>query len=275
MPLQTPLRVSLSSWALHSLIGTVAQGRPGDLSARMMESGDNKTDLLHVPRLLRQNNIGTMELCHFHVPDRSSCYLSELRGEIEAANIELWSYLIDDGDILHPEHGLRDQKWVVEQMDAAAELGARCVRVIAGKQPATPETLRHARTVLEQLAGEAYLRGLRVLTENWFALLSKPESVNALLDGLNGAVGLCLDFGNWGGATKYDDLAEIAGWAESCHAKCAFYDGKPDADDFTRCLEITRQANFSGPYTIVYAEPGDIWGSIKAQADLIAPFLQR
>ena len=47
------------------------------------------------------------------------------------------------------------------------------------------------------------------MTENWFALLARPAEVLGLLDRLEGAVGLCVDFGNWGGAAKYEDLAAI------------------------------------------------------------------
>ena len=275
MPLQTPLRVSVSSWALHSLLGTVAPGRAGEPSARLMDEGKPTLDLIRVPALLKERGFGTMELCHFHIPDRSACFLAEMRGALELAGVELWSFLIDDGDVTHPETGPRDRNWIIGQMDIAADLGARCVRVIAGKQPPTPENLRKAQTVLEDLAAQAFLRGLRVLTENWFPLLAAPEPVNMVMDGLNGAVGLCLDFGNWSGETKYEALTEIANWAESCHAKCSFTDGKPEADDFVRCLEITKNAHFSGPYTLVYGEPGAVWESLETQRQLVLPYLSQ
>jgi hypothetical protein len=227
-----------------------------------------------VPARLAAHGIQRWRSVHFHVPSRESAYLAELRAALDAAGVELWSVLIDDGDIAHPEHGARDRDWVLGWIDTAGELGARCVRVIGGKQEPSPDALARSREHLLGLVVEAYLRGVRVMTENWFPLLSSPPPVHALLGGLNDTVGLCLDFGNWGGDTKYDHLAGIAPLAESCHAKCTYRDGRPDTDDYTRCLEITRAADYSGPYTLVYAEPGDVWGTIAEQRDLLRAYVE-
>jgi len=63
--------------------------------------------------------------CHFHLPSRSPGYLEQFWEAREAAGVELWNLLIDDGDIIHPEHAERDCDWVVEWADTAAELGAK------------------------------------------------------------------------------------------------------------------------------------------------------
>jgi sugar phosphate isomerase/epimerase len=273
MPLKTPRRVSVSTWALHPLLGTCAPGRPGDPDARMMGDKPGTLDLLDVPAALKGHGYGTMELCHFHVPTRDAGYLADLRAKREAAGVELWSLLIDDGDINHPEHGDRDREWTLGWIDTASALGARCVRVIGGKQAPTPENVARTHDQLKQLMVDAYVRGVHVMTENWFPTLATPEQVHAVLGDLGGTVGLCFDFGNWGGPTKYDDLAAIAGYAESCHAKCNYQEGKPDADDYRRCLDITRAADFSGPYTLVHGEPNDVWGSLAEQRALVEPYL--
>ena len=118
--IQTPLRLSVSTWALHELIGTVTPGRPGDLEGRLMPARDNASlDLLHVPRELAKRGIKTMELCHFHLPDTSSCYLEEWASAREEAGVALWSLLIDDGDLNHPEFGDRDRDWIIAWLDRA------------------------------------------------------------------------------------------------------------------------------------------------------------
>ena len=141
MPLKTPRRVSVSTWSLHPLLGTCAPGRPGDPDARMMGDNPGTLDLLDVPAALKEHGVETMELCHFHVPTRDPAYLAELRARREAAGVELWSLLIDDGDINDPEQGDRDRAWTLGWIDTAAALGARCVRVIGGKQEPTPATM--------------------------------------------------------------------------------------------------------------------------------------
>ena len=282
MPLKTPRRMSVSTWALHSLIGTVAAGRPPSANptnapdARMMGHAIGTLDLLDVPAALAAHGYTTMELCHFHLPTRDLAYLTQFRAAREAAGVELWSLLIDDGDINHPEHGDADRAWVLGMIDTAAEVGAKCVRVIAGKQPPTPENVERSEAQLKQLVVDAYLRGVHVMTENWFPTLPTPTEVHEVLGNLGGSVGLCLDFGNWGtpgSLDKYDALADIAEYAESCHAKCYFEGGKPNVEDFVRCLNVTKEAGFSGPYTLVAGEPGNVWGSLDAQRSLVTPYL--
>jgi hypothetical protein len=99
--------------------------------------------------------------------------------------------------------------------------------------------------------------------------MATPENVLHLNRELGDRAGLCFDFGNWSGPSKYDNLKQIVHLAESCHAKCNYADGQPDFEDFRRCIEITREVEFNGPYTIVHGEPGDPWPSIAAQLDVL------
>lgn len=270
----TPRRLSVSSWALHPLLGTVAPGRPGDAEARLMTPQEGKGDtLLGVPGKLAERGIHTMELCHFHLPSREEAYLAELKAAINDAGVELWNVLIDDGDLTHPEHGDRDREWVEGWIDTASHLGTRCVRVIAGKQQPTDENITRSRQQLLSLVPEAYLRGIQVMTENWFALLPSPPEVHALLEPTQGSIGLCVDFGNWGGPNKYENLAAIAPLGMSCHAKCNFTDGKPDTKDFRMCLEVMDRVGYSGPFTLVYGEPDDVWGSIERQQEIVDEYV--
>jgi sugar phosphate isomerase/epimerase len=273
MPFQTPLRLSVSSWALHSLIGTTYPGRPGDPSAHFIAPQAGSLDLLDVPAALAQRGITTMEVCHFHLPPDDLEYHGRFKAALEDAGVELWNLLIDDGDITHPEHGKRDSVWVLQWMDIAASLGARCVRVIAGKQEPTEENIQVSSQRLIGLTIDAYLRGLHLMTENWYSITSRPEPVQQIVGAANGALGLCLDFGNWSGETKYADLAAIAPLATSSHAKCNFINGVPDTEDFRRCLHILRDVKYQGPFTLVYGEPGDIWNSIETQQDIITEML--
>jgi hypothetical protein len=113
------------------------------------------------------------------------------------------------------------------------------------------------------------------MTENWFSLLSRPAVVHDLLKRLEGRVGLCLDFGNWRGPTKYEDLRLIASSAESCHTKAHFSpSGEMDKDDYIRCLDITQAAGFAGPYTLIYDGPNeDEWTGIASEREVVLPYL--
>ena len=275
--MSTP-RLSVSTWSLHRALGLTYPNSPGaDGKPTAVETyGPGSITLLDVPARLAAMGIATLEICHFHLPSRESAYLSELRAALDAAGVELFSLLIDDGDITHPDHGDRDLAWISRWIETAGELGAKRARVIAGKSEPSDVALQQSRAGFSLLATQGQAQGVRVMTENWFALLSRPQDVLSLLDDLEGAVGLCLDFGNWGGPTKYDDLAAIAPRAESCHAKCRFpAPGEMDTDDFRRCLDITRDAAFSGPYTLIYDGPGDDeWSALAMERDFVLPYLQ-
>ncbi len=245
------------------VVGAIGIGAGGDIT------------LLELPAQLAEFGIKTIELCHFHLPSRDAEYLGQLRSALADAGVELFSLLVDDGDITHPKNGMRDLAWIMEWIEVAAQLGARCVRVIGGKQLPTDENLERSRVGLELLARRADNHGIRLMTENWFDLLANPSAVHRLLDSLENKVGLCLDFGNWTGADKYQALAQIASRAESCHAKASFGpDYQIDREDFQQCLELMWAANFAGPYTLIYSDDrADEWKGLGIEKEIVASYL--
>lgn len=236
-----------------------------------MDSTQCKVDLLDVPGLLREHGFGTMELCHFHIADTSPSYLRKLRSHLQQHQVELWSLLIDDGDLASPVHGDRDAEWTRGWIDRAETLGAKCVRISGGKQAPTEQAVCQSIELLGQLGAYAAVRGVNALTENWHETMSSPEVVKRVIE--ETCLGLCFDFGNWTGPDKYERLEQIAPLATSCHAKCEYVDGRPNVEDFERCLKITHSAGFDGPYTLVYGETGRVWESLAEQAELLQPYL--
>jgi sugar phosphate isomerase/epimerase len=269
-------RLSVSTWSLHRALGITCPDSPAGGSGQPEPTyGPGTIRLLDVPGQIAAAGIRTLEICHFHLPRHDRAYLRELRAALDSAGVALFSLLIDDGDLTDPNHADRDRAWISQWLQVAAELGATHARVIAGKARPTPDTLNQSRHMLRGLAAQAQSDGLRLMTENWHNLLSHPKAVHEVLDALDGAVGLCLDFGNWSGATKYDDLAAIAALAESCHAKCSFSEPLlPNRADYIRCLDVTRAAGFSGPYTLIYDGPSaDEWAGIRQEIEMVAPYL--
>jgi hypothetical protein len=113
-----------------------------------------------------------------------------------------------------------------------------------------------------------------VITENWRQVALQPATLLAILDGLDGQVGLCADFGNYRGAGKYDDLRLILPRAETVHAKADFpAAGQPDTADFGRCLDLARGAGFAGEYVLIFDGPGDERASLARMAEMVRPYL--
>jgi sugar phosphate isomerase/epimerase len=247
-------RVAVSTWSLHRLL--------------------DKAALLDIPAQAAAHGIGRIEICHFHLPSTDAAYLAELKASLADSQIECLTLLIDEGDLTDPSEATRGEhvetigKWI----DVAGEIGAARARVIAGKASpdAGGEALRTSEQNLRVLARRASDRGVRVVTENWFALLDRPAEVIQLLDALDGEVGLLLDFGNWSGERKYGDLARIAPMAESTHAKGNYDDaGNLLSEDYARCLKICADAGFQGPHSLIFDAAGDEWTEIDKLRDFV------
>lgn len=267
-------RLSVSSWSLHRTLGRPTFYGPGEVLPA--DSHGRGLHLLELPAALRRAEIATLEICHFHLPSTEGGYLAELRASLEESGIELFSLLVDAGDIVHPDRGGEELRWVASWVDTAAALGSRCVRAIAGKQEANPQTLAASAAGLGELARQAGDAGVRLMTENWFALTEVAGDLRQLLERLEGEVGLCLDFGNWKGGDKYERLGAVADLAESCHAKPQFDEiGLPQRADFVRCLDLLRGVSFAGPYTLIYDGPlDDEWDGIGLESALVAPYIE-
>jgi sugar phosphate isomerase/epimerase len=253
-------RLSLTSWSLNKALTSGALTLT-DLPARAREAG-----------------ITTLEICHFHLPSTDPAYLAELRGAIEAAGVELFSVLIDTGDISSADAARReaDIALIAGWLDVASALGAGGVRIVAGEaQPDDEAAFGRAVEALGRLAQRGRELGLRVRTENFRALASTAHSCNRLLDTLDDAVGLCADVGNFPAETRVREFAAVAGRAEVVHAKAGYNaDGSVIADDLRRCLELSVEAGFSGPYTLVYDQGPDEWGGVAKVKGVVEPFVE-
>ena len=259
-------RLALTSWSLHHSL----QPSP--------TSGEPALTLLDLPGRLRSAGIGTLEICHFHLPSTEPAYLGSLRAALAAAEVELFSILIDTGDIAHadPVQRAAELRSIEDWIDVAAHLGARAVRVIAGEAaPADEDALQRSVSGLRHLAAYGRKRGVRVLTENFRSLASTAANCNRILDALGGAVGLCADIGNFPASSRIADFTAVAGRAESVHAK-ASYDasGRIDAGQLRACLEASTAAGFAGPYTLVYDSGDDEWAGIAELKQVVEPYTQ-
>lgn len=266
--------IAVSSWSVHRALGVFHPNAPGnDLFGHVEEKwGTAELSLLDLPQAIAERGIRHLQICHFHLASREPAYLREVRAALKEAGVTLSTLLIDDGDLTHPIEHDRDRDWIARWIDAAAELGAGAARVIAGKQPPSPQTLAASVEGLRRLGRHGAGQGVRVTTENWLALMASPKEVHHVLDRLDGEIGFMADFGNWktAGAAKYADLASILARSEDTHAKARFSKDKIDGEDFGSCLKAANEVGYSGPYTLIYEDAGvDEWSAIEAERDFV------
>ena len=229
------------------------------------------TPLLDIPAQVAAHGLSKLEVCHFHFPSTDAAYLAGFRAALDAAGVEFYTLLIDEGDLTNPEPSERERVigFMKHWIDVAAQAGASRVRVIAGDAPFSEETLDLSITGLTEVLNHADMLSVRVVTENWHPLLDHPDAVLALMERMQGRIGLKLDFGNWPSERKYVDLPKIAPLAECTHAKAGFATaGDMNEEDFTRCLDICRDAGFTGPHILIFSDPGDEWASLDQMAEV-------
>ncbi|MCB0000055.1 MAG: sugar phosphate isomerase/epimerase [Anaerolineales bacterium] len=277
-------RLSISSWSLHRALGEVHNHYHATPAPR--RDNDNvfgELTLLQLPEKLAARGIHTLEICHFHLPSLDDGYLAELRGALAAAGVSLFSILIDDGDITHPDPAQReaDMAWIRGWVAVAGKCGAAKARVIAGQQAAQPANalsdapqVQLSASQLRSLAAFAQDYGVAIITENFRELTATAAPLLAILQQCEGQVGLCADFGNFRGASKYDDLAAILPYADSVHAKAQYVQpGQVEEGDFRRCLGLAKTAVFDGPYSLIFDGVGNEWANIAVLQGVVGEYV--
>ena len=267
--------IAVSSWALHRTIGTTYYDAPVTGSQGLATHGETPLELLAVPAALRAHGYEAMQLCHFHLPSRDATFAAEFKAALQDADITLLTVLIDEGDIIHPDHGEAGTEWISGWVETASQLGAKRARVIAGKQAHSSEAMALAIQRLNAIAKVAADSGVRIETENWFSLLATHEAVNHLLYEMDGNLGLCADFGNWPKPYVYEGLPQIMHRAETCHAKYEFLNAENiDAAHADACLKIAADAAYTGPFVLVSGGAGDSdWQGLELQRQHIRGFV--
>jgi sugar phosphate isomerase/epimerase len=263
---------AVSTWSLHRKLGFSHDNGPGsgEPFVRKESWGAGSITLAQLPAELAARGFKRCEICHFHLASLDRAYLQEVSEAFRSAGVTIQTLLIDDGDISSAESRDRDLGWVARFIDAAAVLGAENARVIAGKKQPSAGALALSVDGLKTLARLGRDKGVRVVTENWFDLLSSPREVHHVLDAVGPDLGFLADTGNWDGPSKYTNLQSIFARAELCHAKTGFGPGQTiNAADYTACIKAAQAANYSGPYTLIFDNDGDEWEGLAAERAFI------
>jgi sugar phosphate isomerase/epimerase len=260
----TARAAAVHAWSLDRTLGRYRAG---------VTTAPTGLALLDLPAALAARGYRTVQICHFHLPSRDAGYLAELRAALAESQIALDAFLVDDGDLTHPTDGAREEAWISDQLADAVALGAHRVRVVAGKTRTTD-----AQRVSSQALGRIAARAgdLRVVTENWLDVTRDAADVEAVLEPLDGAVGLLIDLGNWTGPTKYAELAKITRFAETCHAKAHWDGAHIDEQDYRTSVGTVLDAGYAGPFALVYAaEDDDEFAGLAVQRSVVEDELRR
>lgn len=265
---------SVSTWSLHRQLGR-AWYEPTDQGLQNRSEVTDCVALMDVPALVASHGIDQLEVCHFHFSSIDRAYLDAFRAELDRHGVTFYSLLIDTGDITHPDEKQRalDMDVIKSWIEVAGLCGAKQARVVAGEAEANDASLALSAHNLGVLGRYAQERGVRITTENFKKLTQHADSVLAILDQCDYDLGLCTDFGNFKGDSKYDDLAAILPRATTVHAKADYTQGVLEKEDFSRCMSLSKSVNFDGPYVLIFSDEGEEWPYLQALQEEIGVHL--
>jgi len=271
-------RIAISTWSLRNYFRATRASNfnlPGPMLV-----------LLDFPEMIVDRyNVHHLEVCASHFPSTEQAYLRELKYTLTHTRSTIVNLIVDipecgrEGTFSDPDHDERKaavdavKPWV----DIAHTLGVKSVRVSPGK--VDPENLAPAAESYRAVAIYALTKGVNVNVENMSDFGSeRPEELVKLLRLVGEArVAALPDFGNFPDEpTRERGLKLLFGYTQTlCHAKGLEFDanGAETAYDFPHAMEIARQANFRGVYSIEFEGPGDPYAGIQKTLDELLKYL--
>jgi sugar phosphate isomerase/epimerase len=294
-----PYPIAVSSYSLRQCLGPIRipmRGPDGQPSSFVWDQPQTMT-LLEFPRAVRERlGLAAVEICQFHIPERTPDYMAALLQALRDADMQLLNMPIDVGNIsdANPAYRAEDLAEIEGWMQVAAELGSRMVRVNASA-PLAAAPLAPLEVTLDsyrRLARTARSLGLDLLVENHGGITADPEVIVALVEGVGrDELKVLVDIGNFEPLLSvqmavmqgkeipnvdvtplYDKVARIAPYAHLVHAKTHEFDdaGRPVRLDVVRALRVVRDAGFTGPVSLEYeGNEGDPWENTRRTLNLV------
>lgn len=185
-----------------------------------------------------------------------------------------------EGDLAAADAAARKQavenhrKW----FDIAKEFGAVAFRANTGgpSEGHTADDVKRSAESFVQLAQWGKQAGVSVMIENHGGISGDPDAVVQIVKASGNLIRTAPDFGNFKPAIRYEGLAKLMPYAIAVHAKLFEFDAAGDEVrfDLPRCMQIVKDAGWTGPMSIEFegpvGEPGkcvDEWdGIVKSKA---------
>ena len=256
-------RVCVSSWSFHNLFTTTHDKKapPLDKPLKVLDFPEMIADRYHVHNL---------EIVSPHFESSEPSYIRDLKARLERAHSHLVNIPVDYDELWEkpalsaPDSREREKaismyaKWI----DIAHEMGASSVRCDPGIiNLADPSpTIDSYKTLVSH--GRA--KDIRIIVENHGTASQHPEELVQILKA-SGA-GALPDFGNFPNEeTRARGLRLMFPLAVTvCHAKL-----NPARFDFGRCMQMSKDANYQGVYSIEAGGREDPYVAVQQVVDAL------
>ena len=247
------LKLSLAGYSFNKLLPR--RGTPEQIAAAKMKL----EDFIHY---CAEQGLGATELTGYYFPkDVTTDYLLNIRQLTHRLGLAVSGTAIGN-DFCLPEGEARQKQLAEcrEWIEYAAIMGAPAIRIFAGKIPSgdTEEAaIERCVAGINESLQYAATKGIFLALENHGGITSTPEQMMKIISQVDNSpwFGVNFDSGNFRTEDPYADLEKIAPYAVNAQIKVAIApNGNKQPADFSRIVNILKQANYRGYVAFEYEE---------------------
>jgi len=249
-------RLTCNSWPFRGYFDTPEMHRYRDARLPLLQQTD-------FPQFLADTfGIHAVEFLPQHFSATTPTYVRAVREGVAKARSRVVNLMGVEvpGGLYNPGMNLAEVgPHVTRWLDIAVALECPTVTfALGGHLPVDPAV---AVKNLRPVVAAARKRQLQVLFHNDDIRRESAPQLRAIIHGLDGHAGTCLDFGNFAPRSAAYALETVRLLVPFCHHICHAKDGIGEngqfhADDFQASMQVMRHAGFRGFYSLEYEGTG-------------------
>lgn len=238
----------------------------------------NKLDVFAIPEIYKQAGIPGISFNERYFASRDQAYIARLRAAVVKAGRVVVALQVDGNLAIADEAKRKEQiEHNKQSLRIAHDLGAPVMRVNTGgtsKEESADSTVGLDRVIaaLREMLPEARRLKVKIAIENHGGVSATADNILKMIKATDPKyVGALLDFGNFQGDGRYDDISKLAPYALSTHVKVGKLDGRGEVTeyDLPRVLGILKKSGFKGSLSIEYIGPLEPAEGVRVGRDLI------
>ena len=246
------------------------------------KAGHAQITILDFVNWCADNGVPGAELTsYFFPPDTDTAYCEKVRALADKRGVRITGSAIGN-TYTNPPGEKRDEqlaytkKWV----DFCAIMGAPHIRVFAGAAPkgmSLEDGVKNCIETYQMALDYAATKKIYLGIENHGGVVAEPEQLIQIIRAAKSEyAGINFDSGNFHTEDPYADLAKIAPYAVNVQLKMEIKrkDAKEaEASDIKRVIQILRDANYQGWFTLEYETKDDPFTNVPRILNELRPLL--
>lgn len=224
--------------------------------------------LLEIPKYFSERfSLKNVEFWSKHFESTDKDYLEELKEAIQKQKSTLINIQLDESyqiGATDETERMESLALVLKWVEVAKTLGSGGIRVNPGN--GNPKFAIEALKIINDAAKKT---GLILMVENHFGMEMNPNLHLKIIKEVGGNCYSLPDFGNYSDENRYESLRKIMPLAYQISAKTIAFDDKMNhlSFDFDQCMQIAKENEFKGIYSVEQWSRETVTGREEAIAD--------